>query len=59
MKTTNDKIWDEAYEKFRAYVTDTAVEYEPYDFKEWLKLNYIIRDKMNYTFTLSDDDLRD
>ena len=34
--------WEEVYEEFRTFVENTAVNYEVYDFKEWLKERFIL-----------------
>lgn len=34
--------WEEVYEEFKTYICNTSVNYEVYDFKEWLKKRYII-----------------
>ncbi len=34
--------WEEIYEEFKTYVSNNSVNYEVYNFKEWLKERYIL-----------------
>ena len=38
----NEINWNEVYEEFKKFVESNSVNYEVYDFKEWLKEKFIL-----------------